>query len=83
MDDVMLVDSGIQILVDNLGIAETERFFNMLNRERFDYTKWHGVLSEGRSVREIHEAAAKRWEQNQKNEATESSSSEEPFDDTK
>lgn len=31
---------GMECLVKNLGIIDTERFISALLRERFDYTEW-------------------------------------------
>ena len=62
MNDTMILNTGMQALVDNLGIVEAERFIFLMNDEPFDYTKWHGVLSEGKTIEEIHESAKKRRE---------------------
>ena len=31
---------GIQALIDELGLVETERFFAAIIRDRFNYTEW-------------------------------------------
>ena len=62
MNDTILLNTGMKILVDNLGIVEAERFIYLMNKERFDYTEWHGTLFEGMSVREISAVAMKRRE---------------------
>jgi hypothetical protein len=59
MSDMVLLDTGMKILTEHLGLVEAERFVYLMNKERFDYTKWHGVLSEGKTVEEISAAAMK------------------------
>jgi hypothetical protein len=60
MSDMVLLDTGMKILTQHLGLGEAERFVYLVNKERFDYTKWHGVLSEGKTVEEISAAAMER-----------------------
>ena len=38
--DVELMNRGIDCLLEKLGVVETERFISVINREKFDYTKW-------------------------------------------
>jgi len=63
MSDAVLLDNGMNLLVEHLGLVEAERFIYLVNCDRFDYTEWHGVLSEGKTVEEIAERAMKRREQ--------------------
>jgi hypothetical protein len=63
MNDTVLLSSGMKILVEHLGIVEAERFVYLMNKEKFDYTEWHGTLFEGMSVREISAAAMRRREE--------------------
>jgi hypothetical protein len=60
MSDVILMSTGMKILVEHLGMVEAERFVYLINKERFDYTKWHGILSEGKTVEEISAVAMER-----------------------
>jgi len=62
MNDTILLNTGMRVLVDNLGLVEAERFIFLMNDEPFDYTKWHGVLSESKTIEEIHESAKRRRE---------------------
>jgi len=57
--DTMIRNDGMSILIEKLGKVEAERFISLAIREPFDYTKWHGGLFEGMSVREISEVATK------------------------
>ena len=38
---VELMTKGMDCLVKNMGIVEAEYFIAAIQRERFDYTKWH------------------------------------------
>lgn len=60
MNDIVLLDTGMNILVERLGLVETERFVYLMNREHFDYTQWRQGLFEGMSSREISSQAMKR-----------------------
>ena len=62
MTDAVLLDNGMNLLVEHLGLVEAERFVYLMNRDRFDYTQWHGTLSEGKTIEEIAERAMQRRE---------------------
>ncbi len=49
--------SGFEILSKNLGMVETERFIALIQREKFDYTKWRENLFDGLSGEEISKRA--------------------------
>jgi hypothetical protein len=49
--------SGFEILSNHLGIIETERFISLIQRERFDYTKWRQNLFVGLSGDKISKRA--------------------------
>lgn len=58
----MMVDSeikiiGFEILSQHLGAVQAERFIALIQRERFDYTKWRGNLFENLSGEEISKKA--------------------------
>ena len=40
VSDIEIMNRGIHCLLERLGVVETERFIAVINRERFDYTKW-------------------------------------------
>ena len=65
MNDTILLDTGMDILVDNLRLVEAERFVYLMNKEPFDYTKWHSTLYEGMSVREISAMAMEQRRKSQ------------------
>ncbi|OQX21939.1 MAG: hypothetical protein BWK80_31810 [Desulfobacteraceae bacterium IS3] len=49
--------SGFEILNRNLGMVETERFIVLIQREKFDYTKWRENIFDGLSGKEISKRA--------------------------
>lgn len=40
MTDTILKNTGMEILIKNLGLYESERFITLMLREPFDYVKW-------------------------------------------
>ena len=56
MNDTILLDTGMDILVERLGLVDAERFIDLVNKEPFDYTKWRQNLFEGMTGREISAA---------------------------
>ena len=48
---------GIDILNRHLGVVETERFIALVQREKFDYTKWRENLFAGISGEELSKRA--------------------------
>ena len=59
--DTEIKAKGIQVLAQHLGDVEAERFIALIQREPFDYTKWHQKMDEELSVEEIsHKAMALR-----------------------
>ena len=60
----MMIDTeirlkGIQVLTDQLGDVEAERFIALIQREPFDYTKWREGLDKDLSIEEISKKAMK------------------------
>ena len=62
MTDSVLLSQGMDVLIEKFGIVDAERFVFLMNKEPFDYTKFHGTLFEGMSVDELCEAATKASE---------------------
>ncbi len=48
---------GFNALAEKLDIVEVERFFMLINKEKFDYTKWRNNLFENISVEELSNRA--------------------------
>jgi hypothetical protein len=55
--DTEIKAQGVQILAMHLGNVEMERFIALIQREPFDYTKWHQSLDKGLSIEEISQKA--------------------------
>ena len=58
MNTQEIINKGMDCLLKNLGIIETEHFVAALIRERFDYTKWRRDYFSDASVQDINRAAA-------------------------
>lgn len=58
----MLLDTeiklrGFDLLSRNMGLVDAERFVCLMQRERFDYTKWRQTLHENLTMEEISRKA--------------------------
>ena len=56
--DTIIRNEGTQVLMDNLGLIDAERFITLIQKEPFDYTKWQENLFENMSIEEISQKAA-------------------------
>ena len=52
-----IMNKGINCLIQQLGIIETEIFISQIIREPFDYTKWQRDYYAGVSVNELNKKA--------------------------
>jgi hypothetical protein len=55
--DIEIMNRGINCLLEKLGVVETERFISVINREKFDYTKWQAQRFDGMTSDEFNAAA--------------------------
>jgi len=55
--DTEIKSKGVQILATHLGDVEMERFIALIQREPFDYTKWHQNLVDDISLEELSRKA--------------------------
>lgn len=55
--DTEIKSKGFQILAKYLGDVESERFIALIQREPFDYTKWHQQMDKEASIEEISHSA--------------------------
>jgi hypothetical protein len=62
--DTMIKQEGFQALKTKLDTVEVERFIVLINREKFDYTKWRKDLFENMTIDEIADKAGKYSEEN-------------------
>jgi len=59
ISDTELKINGYKILTEKLGEAMAERFIALLQRDKFDYTKWQKDLWKEKSVKELSKMAMK------------------------
>ncbi len=57
MMDTEIKLRGFELLSQNMGMVDAERFICLIQRERFDYTKWRQALFAGASGEEISRRA--------------------------
>lgn len=57
LSDTEIRAVGLRALVAALGDVQAEKFIALIQREPFDYTRWHRTLWPDRSIEEISEAA--------------------------
>lgn len=55
--DNAIKQEGFNALAEKLDIVEVERFFMLINKEKFDYTKWRKNLFENKSIEELSNLA--------------------------
>ncbi len=55
--DTEIKSKGVQILATHLGDIEMERFIALIQREPFDYTKWHQNMDDDISLEELSQKA--------------------------
>ena len=53
LSDTVIKQKGFEALKDKLGIVEMERFIMLINREKFNYTKWRKDLFEDMDIEEL------------------------------
>ncbi|MBK6604703.1 MAG: hypothetical protein KBF99_20720 [Leptospiraceae bacterium] len=51
--DAEIKSIGFNILFKYMDIIEAEKFISIINREKFDYTKWRQNLFEDMTIEEI------------------------------
>ena len=62
--DTVIRNDGMNILLEKLGLIESERFVMLLQKDTFDYTKWQENLFEDMTIEEIYSNAKKLREKN-------------------
>ncbi len=66
ISDTVIKQKGFEALKDKLGMVEMERFIMLINREKFDYTKWRKDLFEDMDIEELSRKASEFSESLQK-----------------
>lgn len=57
--DTIVKTEGMNVLINELGRVDAERFISLIIKEPFDYTKWQTKLFSDKSVRELSNEAMK------------------------
>ena len=57
MTDAEIKSKGVQILATHLGDVEMEWFIALIQKEPFDYTKWHQNIDDDLSLEELSKKA--------------------------
>ena len=55
--DTIIKQEGFNALKEKLGVIELVRFIVLINREKFDYTRWRTNLFEDMTVEKLADAA--------------------------
>ncbi|MDR1485713.1 MAG: hypothetical protein LBT09_12940 [Planctomycetaceae bacterium] len=66
--DSLIRSEGINILIANLGLIETERFIMLIQKDSFDYTQWQENLFADMTIKQIHNNTEKLQKKNKKRE---------------
>lgn len=53
ISDTVIKQKGFDVLKEKLGVVEMERFIMLINREKFDYTKWRKDLFEDMDIDDL------------------------------
>jgi hypothetical protein len=59
MSDVELKSRAIELLINQLGEVEAERFLSLINKETFDYSEWRKKLLIDLDVKTVSSLAMK------------------------
>ena len=54
-----LKQEGLELLSNNLGLVDAERFISLIQRDKFDYTIWRKTIINNISVKELSNQAMK------------------------
>ena len=63
--DVVIRTTGMDALIEKLGLVEAERFIMLIQKDSFDYTKWRENLFEDMTLEELSQKAME-YRQNQR-----------------
>ena len=63
--DVVIRATGMEVLIEKLGMVEAERFVMLIQKDSFDYTKWRENLFNNMTLEELSQKAME-YRQSQK-----------------
>ena len=55
--DVVIRSTGMDALIEKLGMVEAERFVMLIQKDNFDYTKWRENLFKDMTLEELSRKA--------------------------
>ena len=55
--DVVIRTTGMNTLIEKLGLIEAERFVMLIQKDTFDYTKWRENLFDDLTLEELSQKA--------------------------
>ena len=55
--DVVIRTTGMNTLIEKLGLIEAERFVMLIQKDTFDYTKWRENLFDDLTLEELSQRA--------------------------
>jgi hypothetical protein len=56
--DVVIRNTGMEALIEKLGILDAERFVMLIRRDAFDYTKWRENMFDDMTLEQLSQKAA-------------------------
>ena len=56
--DVVIRATGMNALIEKLGLIEAERFVMLIQKDSFDYTKWRENLFDDMTLEELSQKAS-------------------------
>ena len=60
LTDTEIRVNGVRALIEALGEVQAEKFIALIQREPFDYTKWHQTLWPDHTIDDISQAGMKQ-----------------------
>lgn len=60
--DSQLIEKGMRVLSENLGLVDAGRFIALIIREPFDYTKWQQDLYSDMPLEKLCQKADEFWQ---------------------
>ena len=64
MSDHEILNKGMALLIEQMGIVNAEKFITLINQEKFDYTKWRKDLFKDMTIQEISREAMEHHTKN-------------------
>ena len=59
--DQEILAEGFRTIFNGMDVIDAERFFMLINRNKFDYTEWQRNLWANETVESLSQKAQKHW----------------------